>query len=361
MSDRGHTHRQTPSMPARFAAYSMVVVVPLLCFFALLHLSYGGGVVRMHGVQEVIATPTTEEIMLPDFSLLARLVHGYAASPGYGMTQRRFAEFESAAPTDVLVFGSSHAYRGFDPRVFAARGSSLFNLGSTGQTPMATRFLIEELEPRIRAKLAIVEVTPFQLLSGAGSALTVRDLALNRPPSWRSLELAAQTRDFDTTRLVASYMLAPRPALTEVPGGAPIDVATYCWYVPGGYCEWRVTGDPGLEFSTFDFQPSPDALTQLGEVATLLTAQGIQVVFVIAPMPQGTLDVAVNYDSGKAAVGALAAELGLPFLDFTDPDRMRTLNLNHPEHFYDGDHLNQNGVTAFNEGLIAELVQRELL
>ena len=35
---------------------------------------------------------------------------------------------------DVLVLGSSHAYRGFDPRIFKKAGIKLFNFGSSGQT-----------------------------------------------------------------------------------------------------------------------------------------------------------------------------------------------------------------------------------
>lgn len=35
---------------------------------------------------------------------------------------------------DILFLGSSHCYRGFDPRVFKNIGYNIFNLGTSSQT-----------------------------------------------------------------------------------------------------------------------------------------------------------------------------------------------------------------------------------
>lgn len=355
-----------PTLPLhrRLPAYAMVLVIPALCFVVLSRVGYGAGPTQLHGVQELVPTPTNERLELPDFSLLARFVHGYAAAPGYGMTERRLAEFDSAAtgpPPDVLVFGSSHAYRGFDPRIFARHGVSLFNLGTTGQTPMASRWLINELGPKVRGKLAIIEATPFQLQAGSDSALTTRDLALNRPRSWESLRLAAETEDFDTLRLVSSYLVGSRPRLVETAGGAPLDVATYCWYVAGGYCQWGSVGSAEQVFRPFDFVPSATGLADQADVVRLLRERGLDVVFVIAPIPRQTIQAAENFDEGIAAVAGLAADLSVPLIDYTSPALLDELGLEHPTHYYDGDHMNQAGVDIFDEHLVGELQRRGLL
>src|SRR5262245_26702081 len=53
-----------------------------------------------------------------------------------GQSVPQWQEFDQKEHYDVLVLGSSHAYRGYDPEHFAKRGLRMFNLGSTAQTPM---------------------------------------------------------------------------------------------------------------------------------------------------------------------------------------------------------------------------------
>jgi hypothetical protein len=48
----------------------------------------------------------------------------------------RNKELNSLDSIDILVIGSSHVYRGFDPRFFSKKGIRLFNLGSSAQTPL---------------------------------------------------------------------------------------------------------------------------------------------------------------------------------------------------------------------------------
>ena len=45
-------------------------------------------------------------------------------------------EASSRRGADVLFLGSSHAYRTFDPRLFAERDIEVVNLGSSIQTPL---------------------------------------------------------------------------------------------------------------------------------------------------------------------------------------------------------------------------------
>ena len=54
----------------------------------------------------------------------------------YGHVFSRFQEAASSQNIDVLILGSSHAYRGFDTRIFAEQGIRAFNLGTSAQTPI---------------------------------------------------------------------------------------------------------------------------------------------------------------------------------------------------------------------------------
>lgn len=54
---------------------------------------------------------------------------------------------------DILFLGSSHSYRGFDPRNF--KDKKTFNLGSSSQTPIQTKILLERYLDNINPKTVI--------------------------------------------------------------------------------------------------------------------------------------------------------------------------------------------------------------
>src|SRR5689334_14184152 len=62
----------------------------------------------------------------------------------YGHLFTRVKEIDSVKKVDILFLGSSHSYRGFDPRIFKQYGLTSFNLGSSSQTPIQAKILLEK-------------------------------------------------------------------------------------------------------------------------------------------------------------------------------------------------------------------------
>ena len=79
-------------------------------------------------------------------------------SPGF--TYSRIREIKSYGKVDILVVGSSHAYRGFDPRIFASHNLKMFNLGSSSQSPIETDMLVKKYIDYLNPKIVIYEVYP---------------------------------------------------------------------------------------------------------------------------------------------------------------------------------------------------------
>src|SRR5438477_3987320 len=75
--------------------------------------------------------------------LLQLVIGNDSAAGGIGHTLQRLREVESVGSVDILFIGSSHAYRGFDPRLFAETGLTSFNLGSKAQSPLNSYFLLK--------------------------------------------------------------------------------------------------------------------------------------------------------------------------------------------------------------------------
>lgn len=93
-----------------------------------------------------------------------------------GYTSNRIQDADKIKNIDVVFLGSSHAYRGFDPKKFSF---SSFNIGTTAQTPIQSYILIKKYLKQMKPKLIIYEVYPevFEI-SGLESQL---DLLSNSP------------------------------------------------------------------------------------------------------------------------------------------------------------------------------------
>ena len=149
-----------------------------------------------------------------------------------GFTSSRFAEADTVRNVDVLVLGNSHAYRGFDPRIFSEHKKRLFNLGTSSQRAVQTRYLVEKYLDGIKPKMVIYEVSYMNLTGdGLESALDIcystdkSDIGLlemmlevNQVKAYNTF-LYSLLQDLDGEELKKE---------TRMPGDS---------YVPGGYVE----------------------------------------------------------------------------------------------------------------------------
>src|SRR5690606_4167572 len=91
-------------------------------------------------------------LLMPDF--MAKNVRNCIGC--YGHLNTRVKEISKFQDVDILVLGSSHAYRGFDNRVFEKQGLKLFNLGSSSQSPMQTNILLNQYVDELNPKLVVL-------------------------------------------------------------------------------------------------------------------------------------------------------------------------------------------------------------
>lgn len=115
---------------------------------------------------------------------------------GKGFTHSRLMDVDSVKNVDILFLGSSHTFRGFDPRIFEEAGISSFNMGSPSQTPLQTRLLLEEYLDRLNPELVVFEMYPATFQNdGVESTL---DLIANSNCLQCSLEMAKNTSNIKT-------------------------------------------------------------------------------------------------------------------------------------------------------------------
>lgn len=287
-------------------------------------------------------------VRVGELSLLQAVTRTFVKPGGRYYSLARFREADAAGPVDVVVFGSSHAYRGFDPRMFAAAGYSMMNLGSTNQTPLNSYYLAKRYLPRLRPELVIYEVY-YQSLASDGLE-SCRDLAVNSRASLELLEMSAATWNIGATVYASAKELR---AVRDPMSIQQADIAGET-YVPGGYVESDGRRDKLLTGDSFSFEPKKEQLEYLERLTWRAKNDGADVVWVTHPLPTDHLARIAGYPRIKAQIESAAREAGVRYWDFNDD-----LTLDPLDDFTDFHHLSARGVKKFDAALLARL-EREI-
>lgn len=266
-----------------------------------------------------------------------------------GVAYSKFQEWDPQARWDAIVVGSSHAYRGYDPRVFAERGYRMFNLGSSGQTPLSTYAVLDEYVTAERTGLVIID-----LYEGAftqDGLESVSDLTQNLSSDAAALELAASFRDLRALNMFTLRLMNRNgPPLYADPD-----------YISAGFAVQRdslkkpLMYDQGLPLELNERQ-----LEYFNRCLQLCAERGLRVILVTHFYPHGSdrLRHASFVRSIHSLLGTNAHQDHAPleWLDFA---------YDHPaddmDHFSDHNHLNAAGARIFNEMLVDSLIARGYL
>jgi hypothetical protein len=255
-----------------------------------------------------------------------------------GHTYSRLAEVKTIENVDVLIIGSSHALRGVDTRVFQRHGVEAFNLGTNSQTPIQTKLLLKRYIDRLQPKLLIYDVYPyFFTTDGVESALNI--IGCDKNDAW-SVEMAQTIRNWKVYHTLFYGFFRDKFHLNDTyrePATSGSDT-----YIPGGYVEREMAYyRPATPVKKeFDFKEQQFAV--FDEIINMLHERNIEYILVNAPITHTLHDSYTNWQEYEQRINSRGM-----YYDFN-----RLLNLNDSLHFYDGDHLNRNGVEIYSEKLL---------
>jgi hypothetical protein len=262
---------------------------------------------------------------------------------GYGHQWTRSREALTWGAVDVLFVGSSHAYRGFDPRIWSARGYRTFNLGSSGQTPLQSEVLLTRHLTHLDPKLVVLVLDPLSLGSdGVESAL---DILANAPVDAAAWRMAWHIGHLKVWNGLL-YNWAHR-GVWGMPGFDEPVVRNQDTYVPGGYVEKRLrsnTWKGGKRARTGPIRP--EQLQALDRIIEMLHRRGTRTIVVETPV---TLPFRESYPDHADLAARMARRA--PYYDL-----QHLVPLDDTMHFYDAHHLNQLGVQRMNMAFIDRLI-----
>jgi hypothetical protein len=255
-----------------------------------------------------------------------------------GHLYSRLSEIKNYGDIDILILGSSHAYRGFDTRIFKEKGYKAFNLGSSAQSPAQTKVLLNRYLESLNPELVIYEVYPATFtLDGVESSL---DLIANDINDLPLLKMALKINNIKTyNTLIYGYifdLLGLNKSFSE-----PV-IKNDDRYISGGYVEKEISFYEPTEFGKKEISLRDYQLETFSEIVRIVKNKNIELVLVYAPIPRANYKSYNNnyyFDSIMRRYSA--------YYNFNE-----IIALNDSLHFYDSHHLNQNGVNIFNKKLI---------
>ena len=263
----------------------------------------------------------------------------------YGHMHSRISEIKNYGNVDILFLGSSHAYRGFDTRIFLDKGYKTFNLGSSAQTPTQTKVLLNRYLKILNPKKIIYEVYPGTFTTdGVESSL---DIIANDKNDLHSLKMALKINNIKTYNTLIYGFICDLIGLnnsfneTIVKGNDK--------YIPAGFVEREMSFYSPSKFEKKEISLNQYQLESFSEVIHMIKHNNIELILVYAPIPKVNYESYINTSYFDGLMKGYSK-----YYNFNE-----IVELNDSLHFYDSHHLNQDGVTIFNNKLI-ELLFRKI-
>lgn len=260
--------------------------------------------------------------------------------------QTRLCEAHSFKNIDVLILGSSHAYRGFDPRIFNLYNTKIFNLGSSSQTPIQTKYLLEKYLLPLNPKLIIYEVFP-ECFSMDGIESTL-DILSNEKNDFLFLKMALEINNIKAYNTLLFSKTIELLKINEK--NLEHFKSNEDKYITGGYVEKKMKNFKHIKMKNEKIELLDNQLLSFKKNINLFKGKEIPFVLVYAPVTKTLYKSYTN----KETFDSIMKSIG-PYMNFNEPSF-----LDDSLHFYDSNHLNQNGVAVFNKRLIREMKNNDI-
>jgi len=268
--------------------------------------------------------------------------------------------YNSKEPIDALILGSSHAYRSYHPATIKEEAdleNTVFNFGSSAQSPVTGLFILEEVLKKQTPKVVILDLYVM--------ALSSDDQLDNGRINYHPMQYSGIKRDF----LREGFSFSEQIKLLFFPSYVYRDHFKHKInklfgrnYLPIGKGQYDKNGFAfnmdtlALAKLKYDnqfsrFKVEADGMTEknlfyLQKIIDRCKSANIPLILMSAPMPVHSVEFIEEYQQIFAKFDSIAKKNNLPFFDFN----IETMaEIKDEFHFYDDDHLNLSGAKIFSK------------
>jgi len=268
---------------------------------------------------------------------------------GIGQMNSRIKNIKDFKNCDIVFLGSSHTYRGFDNRIFSKENLKCFNLGSSSQTPIQTEMLVDKYVDFLNPKTIIYEVYPITFTEdGVESAL---DLLANDPIDRNTLKMVLKLNHIKVyNTFLYGYFRQLFSMDKDFTEAQKNDEDTY---IDGGFVEKKLTYyDRDSQYVSKHLGFNKNQILAFDRTLNKLKQRGINIILVQAPVTHHLYQSFSNtFETDNFFITRNSN-----YFNFN-----KLMQVDDHQHFFDADHLNQNGVQIFNSSLIDLLKQKGII
>lgn len=262
----------------------------------------------------------------------------------YGHLNSRIKDVQNAKDIDVLFLGSSHVYRGLDPRIFEEHGIKAFNLGSSSQTPIQTELLLKRYLESLNPKMILYDIYPETFGNdGVESSL---DIIANSENDFESFKMALKINHVKTYNTMIYGFFRDNFSL-NANFNEPI-IKDRDTYVKNGFVEKQLSYNERTTKLIMPWSFEEKQQKAFENVLKLIDDKGIARKLIQIPVTK------IRYEGyeRKDVFESYIKKQG-EYYDFN-----LLLNLSDTLHFYDTQHLNSKGVSLFDNFLIEKVLKK---
>lgn len=259
-----------------------------------------------------------------------------------GGTYIKTHQFNTNEMHDIVIVGSSHAYRGYDPRIFQEFGFKTYNLGTSDQKLMCSYFLIKYYINRNNCKLVIFDL--YDRVFSQTNIESHSDMIQNIPSDKAAFEIAFASKDL---RAINMFTLRLFNKISK-----PLDGDT-SGYI-NGYLPTKKQLRLPAKRKDYVYKTNEDALYYLDKILSYLKEEGVKVVMVEHSLP--SVIPVPDHNLFRKDVLPVLEKYNVQWFDY-----LTDTTLNGVQYFADESHLNVRGVYKFNHKLINDLIKANIL
>jgi len=272
---------------------------------------------------------------------------------------------------DVLILGSSHAYRSYNPSVMNValnHKPNVFNFGSSAQSPLTSYCLLKNTLEKHRPKLVVMDIY-YMVYTGISQLKNARI-------NWDFIESRKAKNTFFSNAFspieqlklllfpTAVYKDSLKPLLKKVLGRSS-NFKNKGKYLSNGFVANNdtVSMEALQNQNQFDFFEiglkafKSKHLKSTQQIIDLCKKENIPLLLVTAPMPKVSVQKIKDYDLIHQFFAQLAQDNEIKYIDF-NIDRIKKIE--DTFHFHNDDHLNYSGANIVSSNL-AKIINREHL
>jgi hypothetical protein len=267
--------------------------------------------------------------------LVYRAVQGLVWKGGYSYD--RFREFDPAKKYDILIFGSSRANRGINPKRFEKAGLTVYNLGTDDQTPLNTCVLVKQFVKKDHCRLVILDI--YDKVFSQDPLESNSDLIQNLNNDNDALKMALATSDMRAiNQFGVRLLLHNDPPEYRAEGG-----------LYNGYRALKENFHYSNDFHIY--KRNEKHLKAFEEVLAYLKECNVPCLLICQPLPLKPL----NHDLFISDLQPMLKKYDLQLYDFTENRKIVC-----PDGFADMSHLNWKGAERYSDFLLDSLVLKML-